>query len=506
MRLRNKLPTLLVIGCGLWGALLFAGPNWESALRRMPPEAVVQAFYAAIKDQRCEDALCIRPGYSLERCRRLQGVDFIKVRPLAQMANRVAVELELAYRTAEGPARFEGYLVLDREGSDYWIIQEGYLSKDKISRKDFLQQQGLIGVVLKQENVVQDQAPAKKSYSFALKSQPISKTQKQEAVIEDIPVTPTQRLQNFGSEAILAACWSARELAGDPEDRKIQSNRERPDHSPPSRQLPLHRPEPLPPGWRGSIRRVRLHDPQRKAVALTFDLCERASETAGYDAELVNTLRRFGVKATFYAGGKWMRSHPDKTQQLMADPLFEIGNHAWTHGNLRVLKGREMQEQVLWTQAEYERLRDDLRQRLPQCGLASAEIDRVPVLPLSFRYPYGTCSQEALDFIGDHGLPSVQWDVVTADPVRKQSAEAINKIIFKHLKPGSIIIAHANGRGWNTAEALQQLLPGLLQRGYEFVTVSELLSLGEPEVAESCYELKPGDNIFYDRKVGRGTE
>jgi peptidoglycan/xylan/chitin deacetylase (PgdA/CDA1 family) len=266
----------------------------------------------------------------------------------------------------------------------------------------------------------------------------------------------------------------------------------------------------LPQGWRGSIRRVKLKDPRRKAIALTFDLCERSSETAGYDARLIDLLRRLGVRATLYAGGKWMRSHPERTQQLMADPLFEIGNHAWTHGNLRVLKGREMQSQVLWTQAQYELLRDDLHQRLAQCGLNAKSIDRemarVPPLPSSFRYPYGTCSQEALDFMGDQGLPSVQWDVVTGDPARAQSAKAISRAILQGIKPGSIVVAHANGRGWHTAEAMEQVLPILLEQGYEFVTISELLGLGEPEVAASCYELKPGDNRFYDQKVGRGTD
>lgn len=313
--------------------------------------------------------------------------------------------------------------------------------------------------------------------------------------------------KDFGSARILAGCWDTQALAVVPGEHKSRYKRE---SNPPSRQVPAHRLEPLPVGWRGSIRRVRLYDPKRKAIALTFDLCERSSETAGFDAELINLLRQHKARATLYAGGKWMRSHPERTQQLMADPLFEIGNHAWTHGNLRVLKGLEMQQQVLWTQAQYELVREELHKRLASCGLsteeARREMARVPLVPLSFRYPYGTCSQETLDFMAEAGLPSIQWDIVTADPVRGQSAEAIAQVILKGAKPGSIIVAHANGRGWHTAEALRQVLPELVRRGFEFVTVSELLRLGEPEVATSCYENRPGDNAFYDRKVGKGTE
>lgn len=336
---------------------------------------------------------------------------------------------------------------------------------------------------------------------------PVPQASHQPSMDASTSVVRIRGLKTFGSKTILDACWSPEALAGSPGELKSRYRR---DTSPPSRTQPQQRPEPLPQSWRGSIRRVKLKDPRRKAIALTFDLCERSSETAGYDARLINLLRRLGVRATLYAGGKWMRSHPERTQQLMADPLFEIGNHAWTHGNMRVLKGREMQNQVLWTQAQYELLRDDLRQRLAQCGLHVKSIDRemarVPPLPSSFRYPYGTCSQEALDFMGDQGLPSVQWDVVTGDPSRKQSAKAIKKAMLQGIKPGSIIVAHANGRGWHTAEAMEEALPLLLEQGYEFVTISELLSLGEPEVASTCYELRPGDNRIYDQKVGRGTD
>lgn len=329
----------------------------------------------------------------------------------------------------------------------------------------------------------------------------------QSSQVRQPKVQRTPGLKVFGSEVILKSCWSQEALTGKPQEAKSRYRR---DISPPKRLQPLQSLAPLPNGWRGSIRRVKLRDPRRKAIALTFDLCERVSDTAGYDARLIDLLRRLGVRATLYIGGKWMRSHPERTWQLMADPLFEIGNHAWTHGNMRVLKGREMRDQVLWTQAQYELMREDLKQKLPTCGLMSKRIEKelakVQALPSSFRYPYGTCSKEALDFMADQGLPSVQWDVVTGDPSRKQSAKAIKKAMLQGIKPGSIIVAHANGRGWHTAEAMEEVLPMLIRQGYEFVTISELLSLGEPEVASTCYELRPGDNRIYDQKVGRGTD
>jgi len=95
---------------------------------------------------------------------------------------------------------------------------------------------------------------------------------------------------------------------------------------------------------------------------------------------------------------------------------------------------------------------------------------------------------------------------VTGDPSRKQSANSIAKTVLRNVKPGSIIIAHANGRGYNTAKALPLFIPKLRRQGYTFVTVSELLKSGKVITVETCYELKPGDNKKYDRLFGKGTE
>ncbi len=311
----------------------------------------------------------------------------------------------------------------------------------------------------------------------------------------------------FGSSAILNSCWTLAELAGSPKDKKVRRPIKNPYRKPPLVTTPYNFNQVVEPKLRNSIRHV-IPDQNKKIVALTFDLCERTKERTGYDAAIVNYLRKHGVKATFYAGGKWMHSHPDKTMQLMADPLFEIGNHAWTHGNMRVLKGEEMKNQILWTQGQYEVLRRQLMSQLEigQCSVPVSEMDKIPLVPMTFRFPYGTCSTESLQALADYGLPAIQWDVVTGDPSRKQSANSIAKTVLRNVKPGSIIIAHANGRGYNTAKALPLFIPKLKEQDYTFVTVSELLKSGKAVTVETCYELKPGDNKKYDRLFGKGTE
>ena len=307
-----------------------------------------------------------------------------------------------------------------------------------------------------------------------------------------------------GASNLLESCWGPQDLRWRPGERKIR-NHLTPDHRPPEFQLPqtprsgFSRIAPL------SLRSVTPTNGE-KLIALTFDLCEQADEITGYDGELVDTLRAQGVKATFYAGGKWMRSHPERTLQLMADPLFEIGNHAWTHGNLRVLQGAEMENQIHWTQAEYERLRDQLLALPCAAPLAASEAPLIPRSPETFRFPYGTCNTESLQAVAAAGLYPVQWNIVTGDPAKGQTAARIVNTVMSQLKPGSIVVAHGNGRGWHTAEALKTLIPTLLKQGYRFATVSELLRDGTPVTAEQCYEVREGDNLRYDKLFGKGTQ
>jgi peptidoglycan/xylan/chitin deacetylase (PgdA/CDA1 family) len=307
----------------------------------------------------------------------------------------------------------------------------------------------------------------------------------------------------FGSEAVLRACWSWQALAGSPGDRIIRHGHHRWVPPPPAPSVAAAKDElaPLPPEFRGSIRYVVPSRKSARLVALAFDLCETEWDIAGYDAGIVNYLRAHRVPATFFAGGKWMATHPDKAKQLMADPLFELGNHTWTHRNLYLAPGQDARNQILWSQAEYVRLRDELARSPCAASAGPAAMAAIPTVPKVFRFPYGVCSPESLGTVAQLGLAAIQWSVVTGDPAPRQGPPAIAAAVLRGVRPdrGSIVVAHANGRGWHTAEALPLFVPELLRRGYRFVTVSELLASGRPVAVGQCYELRPGDNARYNR-------
>ena len=251
-------------------------------------------------------------------------------------------------------------------------------------------------------------------------------------------------------------------------------------------------PQPIP----GVVRRVAV-PAGKKLIALTLDLCEQPGEIAGYDGAIFDYLRANRIKATVFTGGKWLMTHAERAQQLIADPLLELGNHGWAHRNVRGLAGGDLAQEIRGPEAAFQLRRADLAPS--QCGraLPVAIAALQPRLGL-YRFPFGACNAEAQAVLAANGLVAIQWDVSTGDSSKAESAEAIARTLLADVRPGSIILAHANGRGHHTAAALPIAIPKLKAQGYSFVTVSELLATGKPVTTDTCYDHRPGDTDRYD--------
>lgn len=196
---------------------------------------------------------------------------------------------------------------------------------------------------------------------------------------------------------------------------------------------------------------------EKPYVALTFDLCQIPEYPAWFAPQIVETLQRYHAPATFFMGGDWMRTHPQETLLLAADPRFELGNHSWSHPDFRELSEAEIGQEIVKTQ--------DMLYKLT--GRESH----------LFRLPFGYKSDAALGVIAEHGLTTIQWDTETGDPDPNIGAEDIQRLVRERAQNGSIIIMHANGRGWHTPEALPGVIEYLQSQGYTLVTVSQLLGL-----------------------------
>ncbi len=192
-------------------------------------------------------------------------------------------------------------------------------------------------------------------------------------------------------------------------------------------------------------------------VALTFDVCQDPEYPAAYDAAIVDVLTRYNVRATFFMGGDWMKTHPDETKLLAANPNFELGDHSWSHPDFTKSTADQMDQEIEQTES----MLFDLTGRHSHL----------------FRPPYGTYNDEVLQVVAQHQMYTIEYDAVSGDPDPSFDAATIVSEVKRTVRNGSIVIMHANGRGWHTAEALPSIIEYLQARGFTLVTVSQLIGL-----------------------------
>ncbi|MEM7345254.1 MAG: polysaccharide deacetylase family protein [Chloroflexota bacterium] len=211
---------------------------------------------------------------------------------------------------------------------------------------------------------------------------------------------------------------------------------------------------PLPPR---EVAFISHGDRTQPYVALTFDAGESPDYPASYDEAIVRILLDTETPATIFVGGLWAQRYKPQTQALAAHPLFEIGNHSWSHPDFVQLSPATIHQEIIQTQQIVARL--------------------TGTQPTLFRFPFGSYNEPALELVAENGLLTIQWDVVSGDPDPLISAKDMVTHIMAEVQPGSIIVMHMNGRGWHTAEALPTLIRKLREEGYTLVTVSQLLNI-----------------------------
>ena len=187
-------------------------------------------------------------------------------------------------------------------------------------------------------------------------------------------------------------------------------------------------------------------------IALTFD----DGPHEGYTGRLISVLGRANVPATFFVVGSCLEQRPELARSLR-EHGHELGGHTMTHRNLCRLSEREIG-------AELSRTRELMRS---QCGSES----------LLFRPPGGRYDEKVLAVARKLGLSLVLWTVFPRDH-EENDPEMIVQRVLEQADDGGIILLHSGRQP--TIEALPRIITALRQRGYRFVTVSELMKGSVP--------------------------
>lgn len=196
-----------------------------------------------------------------------------------------------------------------------------------------------------------------------------------------------------------------------------------------------------------SYSRVRTNQPY---IALTFDDGPHPQNTP----RLLDILRRYNVKATFYVVGTNAARYPNLIRRIVAEG-HEIGNHTWSHPKLTGLSDAAVREQLNKTRNAI----------VAACGIA----------PKTLRPPYGSLSQRQRQWIrSEYGYPTILWSVDPLDWKRPGSSVVTSRIVQGTTR-GGIVLAHDIHAG--TIDAMPTTINKLLAKGFRFLTVSQLLNL-----------------------------
>jgi peptidoglycan-N-acetylglucosamine deacetylase len=196
---------------------------------------------------------------------------------------------------------------------------------------------------------------------------------------------------------------------------------------------------------------------RERALALTFDACATKEQANGFDQKIFDILVHDKIPATIYMTGAWAEKHPGPVKQIAAADWIEVGNHSYSHPRLTLLQADRLRAQIRYTN-------QILRSRLGRPAL-------------SLRPPAGAWNQEVLHVANQENLPLVLWSVVSGDAFGRVPADRMRRVVLEQAKPGSIIIFHINNRGPFTKKVLPDIIAGLREKGFRFLTVSQLLAL-----------------------------
>ncbi|MCX4844453.1 polysaccharide deacetylase family protein [Streptomyces sp. NBC_00893] len=207
-----------------------------------------------------------------------------------------------------------------------------------------------------------------------------------------------------------------------------------------------------------------------KLVALTFDADMTADEgpraAAGEHFDnpgLIDLLRRSKVPATVFMTGRWADEYPAQARSIGADPLFEVGNHSYSHyafkspcyGLPAVAK-------------------DGMRADVARAAASFREAGVRNTVPY-FRFPGGCYDDASLRALAPEKVTAVQWDVISGDAFATDP-DAVAQQVLDGVRPGSLVVMHCTRSAAPvTDEAVERIVPELRERGYRFVKVSDLI-------------------------------
>lgn len=186
--------------------------------------------------------------------------------------------------------------------------------------------------------------------------------------------------------------------------------------------------------------------PEKKMVALTINVAWGNE----YLPNMLETLKKHNVKATFFLEGRWVKENPSFAK-MIAEADQEVGNHSYTHPDMKTLSARAIEEQLTKTN---DMIEATTNQKVRW-----------------FAPPSGSFRDEVVNLAAKQGMGTIMWTVDTIDWQRPEPSVLLNRVLTK-VHPGAIVLMHPTSP---TARSLNTLIVQLKKKGYKIGSVSMLL-------------------------------
>jgi peptidoglycan/xylan/chitin deacetylase (PgdA/CDA1 family) len=204
----------------------------------------------------------------------------------------------------------------------------------------------------------------------------------------------------------------------------------------------------------GNYTNIYLHGDttQGKKIALTFDDSPDENNTG----KVLDILKLYGVKASFFMIGAPMADLNTTTTKRAADEGHLVLNHSFNHPHFTHISDEEITQEI---------------------RSASDRIESITGhYPLLLRPPYGSVNQRVIDALNAQGVKSILWSLDSLDWAMKDK-NAIVDNIMTHVQSGDIILMHSSRANNATVEALGEIIEKLRDQGYQFQRVDEILGI-----------------------------
>lgn len=191
-------------------------------------------------------------------------------------------------------------------------------------------------------------------------------------------------------------------------------------------------------------------------IALTFNISW--GEERVHD--ILDKLKENDAQATFFLSGEWAERHPDIVEKI-TEHNHEIGMLGYRYKSYLDQKVDQVRKDILYAKEVFSKL----------------GYDQVKFI----RTPSGHFNEEIIELAENQGLEVIHWNVDTNDWTNPGTEEIVNTVM-KKTNNGDIVLFHASDAVKQTEKALTTILPALLEKGFSFVPISELISEADAEI------------------------